>query len=629
MIATEEYSKAYKQGKKVCRAAIMRGELPYLPSLEHILENVKIESQEDLGVVDIPLDQIDGTYYKGRQPTFGRDFLPLMPETSEFAAKWKTLCRAHMQDGIRDPIKAYEYMGRFYVVEGHKRVSVLKYFGAWSVRGHVTRILTPPEDATKDHIYREFLKFYRITGINFLWFTREGGYNALLKYAGTSEDSKWDDYERTCFRAFYAKFSQAYEEKAAPPIKLTPGDAMLVYLGIYDYTSSVNKSPNEIREELSRIWSEVRSRANGDPIKLVLKPDETKPPLIIQRRDNVRVAFIHSADKEGSSWVSAHELGRRDLEAAYKDRIETISFEGIDTDKAAEDAISAAAVDCSDLIFTTSPSLLAASVKAALANPKLHILNCSLNTSHPSVRTYYARLYEAKFLMGMIAGCLATDDNIGYVADYPIYGVTANINAFALGAKMVNPRARVRLEWSKTLDGNGRERLQRSGIEYISDLDIALDKAESHRVGLYHSDGKTLTNTVLPVCHWGRLYTKIVGNYINRGWKKPSDSSAINYWWGIESGVIDLIFSRSLPEGTARLINLLSDSIRTGAFQPFSGRVRTQEGQEFDFTHRAITPWELITADWLVDNVDGSIPEYDALIPEAQALVKLQGLRKA
>lgn len=63
-----------------------------------------------------------------------------------------------------------------------------------------------------------------------------------------------------------------------------------------------------------------------------------------------------------------------------------------------------------------------------------------MNTSHPTIRTYYARMYEGKFLMGVIAGCLTPDNKIGYIADYPIYGCTANINAFALGAKMVNPR---------------------------------------------------------------------------------------------------------------------------------------------------------------------------------------------
>ena len=65
--------------------------------------------------------------------SFGNDLYPLMAEDSEFAHKWVTLCKAHMDSGITDPIKAYEYMHTFYVVEGHKRVSVLRWFGAVSI----------------------------------------------------------------------------------------------------------------------------------------------------------------------------------------------------------------------------------------------------------------------------------------------------------------------------------------------------------------------------------------------------------------------------------------------------------------------------------------------------------------
>lgn len=50
---------------------------------------------------------------------------------------------------------------------------------------------------------------------------------------------------------------------------------------------------------------------------------------------------------------------------------------------------------------------------------------------------------------GAIAGAMAENNKLAYIADYPIFGTIANINAFALGAKMINPRAEVYLEWSK------------------------------------------------------------------------------------------------------------------------------------------------------------------------------------
>ncbi len=89
-------------------------------------------------------------------------------------------------------------------------------------------------------------------------------------------------------------------------------------------------------------------------------------------------------------------------------------------------------------------------LKVAVLHPEIKILNCSLSLANSHVRTYYARMYEVKFLTGMIAGSLCADGQIGYVADYPIFGTTANINAFAIGARMVNPRAKIYLQWTKS-----------------------------------------------------------------------------------------------------------------------------------------------------------------------------------
>lgn len=707
----KEYAKAYKQGKKAYYAMTLRGQAPYLPALEKLLEGKNIVSYENLGTVEIPLDQIVGTYYTGRQPSFSCDFQPLMPEDTEFASKWIALCRQHLQDGIRDPIKAREYMNRFYVVEGHKRVSVLKHFGAAAIRGEVIRLIPEPEDTVESRIYSEFLPFYRITGVNFVWFSREGGFQALLQatdsagmaaesdsdattepasvpgdppvsdtvhrststeltstastptkpastasipsnlsnpsaFAAWDENASsriptyatWSTAKRAAFRSFYVTFERAFEDCAEPLMKLTPGDAMLIYLKIFGYAESLDKTQPTIRTELSRIWNEIINWETGSTIQLVLKPDTSttvlKAPRFLSRPTQIRAAFIHFKTAATSSWVYAHELGRKDLEAALEGRIETICLDGADDEASIARAFEAAIADNSDLIFTTSPRLLKASVKAAVDHPHIRILNCSLNTAHPSIRTYYARMYEAKFLMGVIAGCLTPDGNIGYIADYPIYGITANINAFALGAKMVNPRAKVYVEWSKKVNTKGEEsrtRLYRSGISYISDQDmISADDSVSRHVGLYRSDGQTLDNTALSIWRWGRLYIKIVQNYLNGGWKHNApDTSAINYWWGMESGVIDLICSRSLPSGTARLVGLLKDAIRNGSFLPFSGFIQTQTGETLDYQSRAISPEELITMDWLADNVVGSLPEYDELLPEAQVLVQLQGIRKA
>lgn len=126
------------------------------------------------------------------------------------------------------------------------------------------------------------------------------------------------------------------------------------------------------------------------------------------------------------------------------------------------------------MLFTTTPKLMECSLRAAIRHPEVKILNCSLNMDHPSVRTYYGRIYEAKFLVGAIAGALADNNRVGYIANYPIYGMVAGINAFALGARMANPRAKVHLMWTGEKGVDALSELEKRGVELISSQDAGL-----------------------------------------------------------------------------------------------------------------------------------------------------------
>ena len=125
----EDYKNALKSGQRAYRACVARGQSPYLAVLDDILVNVNIVSQEPLGLVEIPAESIVGTKTSGRHTAFAPNFMPLLEADTEFAAKWSNLCEAHLEEGIHTPIIAFEFMNRFYVQEGNKRVSVLKYYG--------------------------------------------------------------------------------------------------------------------------------------------------------------------------------------------------------------------------------------------------------------------------------------------------------------------------------------------------------------------------------------------------------------------------------------------------------------------------------------------------------------------
>ena len=120
-----EYSQARRLAQKAYRQDMDARRNPYLRVLDEILPFVKTAGETDLGLVEIPLSRVVGTRTSGRTRAFAGNFMPLLPEESEFADKWCSLYRSHLEVGIREPVIACEFMNYYYIIEGNKRISVL------------------------------------------------------------------------------------------------------------------------------------------------------------------------------------------------------------------------------------------------------------------------------------------------------------------------------------------------------------------------------------------------------------------------------------------------------------------------------------------------------------------------
>lgn len=640
-MALYDYAGALRLGRKQYHASVSKGEYPYLPVLDEILSYAEIASEVSLGLMDIPLDRIIGTKTEGRTSAFANNFMPLLSEKSEFGAKWAYLYDHQIEEGIHDPILAYEFMNQFYVMEGNKRVSVLKYVGAFSISANVIRLIPKRSDEKDNRLYYEFLDFYQVSFNCDLWFSREGSYDKLLKVMGKQPGEVWEDEDRIYFKAAYDRFSKVFHAKGENAIEeLTCSDAFLVYAEIFGYEMVKERTESQIQKDLLKIWDELLLTAGGSKIALVEQPEEAEsgPMKLINwflpssniEPEMLKIGFIHAKTAETSSWVYGHELGRMHLEQAFEGRLKTVAFFKADTEAAISEAIDLALAANCNMIFATASQMIHQSVKAAIQHPEVKFFNCSVNMSYSSVCTYYARMYESKFLMGAIAASMSQSDRLGYIADYPIYGAMANINAFALGAKMINPYVKVYLEWSRVNGKDVYERLEEDGVSFISGEDMITPQTASRAYGLYHKkeDG-SLENLATPIWHWGKFYERIVedtcrGITDSRGGK----GKAINYWWGMSADVIDVICSQNLPYGTNRLINFLKNSIRSGSFQPFDGLIYSQDGAIQCGKDESLEPDEIIRMNWLAENVIGQIPGFDELTKEAQSLVLLQGVKQ-
>lgn len=629
-----DYSKAYKMGKKDYQARMLRGERPTLAVLDDIMPPLGSFHEVPLGLVQIPTDQIVGTKTDGRSNSFAGNFMPILQENSEFAAKWSSLSTSHVEEGIQDPIKAYEYMNKFYVLEGNKRVSVMKFFEAVSIPGDVIRIVPKRTEEKENKIYYEFMDFYQYAPINYIWFSQEGSFAKLQEAVGKKPEEMWTDEELLNFSAIYTTFSSVYKSRGGSKYRITPGDAFLSFITIYGYKTIEKMTTNELKEQLTKSWKEFALLQEEQDIDLKMKPSQEKKPLLSLllpvSSSKMKAAFIYEKTPGTSAWTYAHELGRLYLEQTFPEELNTVRYENATQENADELIADAISQGCR-LIFTTTPSFVQASLKAAIANPEVRILNCSLNTSHRYIRTYYSRMHEAKFLMGAIAGAMAENNNLMYIADYPIFGSIANINAFALGAKMINPRARVFLEWSTRKDVDIDERIRATESSCISGRDMVIPEEGSRFFGIYHMDGEHPRNLAMPLYHWGKFYEQLIRTIMDGTWKydeKNSSEKAINYWWGISAGVIDVICSQHLPIGTKRLVELLKSTISAEQFNPFSGVLYSQTGVVVDDPERSLLPEEIMEMDWLADNVVGTIPKKEELKDQAAPVVKQQGVVK-
>ena len=275
-MALYDYAGALKKGRRQYQLSVSKGEYPYLPVLDDILSYTDIASEVSLGIIDVPLDKIVGTKTKGRTSAFANNFMPLLSEKSEFGAKWAELYNYQITEGIQEPIVAYEFMNKYYVQEGNKRVSVLKYLNAFSIAASVIRLIPKRTDDLDNRLYYEFLDFYQVSFNCDIWFSKEGSYDRLLKAMGKKKEEVWSEEERSDFKATYDLFSKAFQETGGDSYDMTCSDAFLIYIELFSYELVRQRTKTQMEKDLVKIKDELLLASRGSKIALVEKPEEVE-----------------------------------------------------------------------------------------------------------------------------------------------------------------------------------------------------------------------------------------------------------------------------------------------------------------------------------------------------------------
>ena len=632
-LAADEYVQALRQGQKEYRELVM-AEKPANPQvLDEILPELQTESVQLVGLVEIPAERIVGVKSAGRVKAFTPSFRPLLSLKSEFGLKWVALCQAHLgATGITDPIECYEYLGNFYVQEGNKRVSVLRHFDAPRIPGNVKRILPPQSDDPRIKAYYEFLEFYKASRSYILQFRRPGDYARFLSFFGKKSGEEWTEEDRRSLNAGFHYFLEAFQSLNTGMESIIPEEALLLWLELYPFQDLIRLSATELKKSLSALWEDVVSSSRSNSVQMATKAEDVTKPSILSRitaAAHLNVAFVHQMDPQTSTWVLSHEEGREHIQRIFGNNITVRSYFNANSKEERKAAIAKAVEDGADVVFTTSPPLSRATLKAAVEHPNVRFLNCSVNLPYTSLRSYYGRIYEAKFITGAIAGAMSGDDRIGYITSYPIFGVPASINAFALGAKMTNPRAQIELKWS-CIPGSPQTELFADGIRVVSNRSTPTQTQglmDFCSYGTYLMDDMgDLVPLASPVWVWGKFYEFVLRRIFAGGWQQEKGTSALNYWLGMDSGVIGLNLSEKLPEGVRQLAKILESGMQNGTIDPFFRKIVAQDGTIMNDGTHSFTPAEILHMDWLCDNVVGTIPSYEELLPISQPLVRELGI---
>ena len=332
---------------------------------------------------------------------------------------------------------------------------------------------------------------------------------------------------------------------------------------------------------------------------------------------DLKVGFIYvNPVGENTGWDYQHDLGRKAVETAYGDKVETSYVEAVPEGADAERVMTQMALSGHDMIFATSFGFMDPVMNVAAKFPNVKFEHATGYKRSDNVATYSARFYEGRSVIGHIAGRMTKTDTIGYIASYPIPEVIRGINAAYLAAKAVNPNIKFKIVWVFTWfdpakEADAASTLIDQGADMImqhTDSTAAMTKAEERGVyafGQASDMGKFGPNAQLTsiIDDWAPYYVDRVGKALNGTWK--SDDT----WDGLAPGMAALSdFSIKIPSDIRKEAQDLHDAIASGAIHSFTGPINKQDGSPWLSSGETADDGTLLGMNFYVEGIEGNIP---------------------
>lgn len=336
-----------------------------------------------------------------------------------------------------------------------------------------------------------------------------------------------------------------------------------------------------------------------------------------QAVDPVRVGFVYVGPVGDFGWTYQHDAGRKAIEAAFGDKVQTSFVESVNEGSDAERVIRELAASGHDIVFTTSFGYMNATVKVAKAFPDVKFEHATGWQRSDNMSTYAARFYEGRYVIGKIAGRKTKSNIIGYIASHPIPEVIRGINAFTLALHSVNPKATVKVVWVSSWYDPGKEAdaakvLIDQGADIIvqhTDSTAPLQAAEAAKI---HGFGQASNmrnfapkaQLTAIVDNWNSYYVSRVKAVIDGSWTSE------DAWWGIDTGMVELAEynTQALTQAMIDEARAAAKAISEGRLHPFTGPIRHQNGELKVKDGDIMSDGDLLGMNWYVQGVEGEIP---------------------
>ncbi len=597
------YLAARKLGRKYLSENEGNKDKGLLPVLDDKLRDVNIMGEINLGYHEIPLDRIAGTRTAARSNSFAGNFMPLLADDTEFAVKWQKVYGSQLIEGIREPIRVYEYINNYYVLEGNKRVSILKYVGAASVYGDIIRLI-PERDEKNDEIsiYYEFLDYDKKMFFENLWFTRRGSFTRLVKQTEEykKEHPELSEDIESLINSTHRRFREAFRLAKIDDVGLTTGDALVEYNKIfgYCYTAGQRDMIRNIRKSRSQFLV-AEGKKQRDTVEVSARDTQLPLKPIRAKAAVLRVAFAFDGNPETNLFTGFHAIAIDRIEKKYKDHLHiTRKYNTEKHPGGMYAAISELISDGPDILFTTSPTLSGASLRIAIENPDMIVLNCDTPREGKSLNTYFSKMYDLTFLCGILAGAMSRNGIAGYMntTGFSRTRTTYEVNAFALGARLINPRASV-LDYTLKGINEWDEHIRALRAFAAGNADVVfcrhspdnpLERKAFPEVyaQLYtiSEKGYLLESLAAATFDWEPFYDKVISDALMGRTalleSRHIGGNPIHFGWGLSTGIMDIYpVNTAIGERTTRLLNIFRNLVWKDKLNIFEGPVWDDSGE--------------------------------------------------